>query len=527
MRLPAWVDRLRTANAAARADVNDVATIGPVLTALPFAAIAVIGQLVAVWGPNPLEASEAVASTALLVAALIGLAVPAVREAPWGPSAILVTYVASVTLLVLAEGKPGSGLGVLLLVPLVASALFFGYRETVVATVAVLGSIVSVALVENLSTEVTIRRIILWTSICVLVAVPIDALRAHLRHSVVEARRLLQQSRTLESAARQLTSLRGEDEILAAAVDLASLVVATPGEPPPIATYLRADEGGGVGCVASSAGTEPPTPAVDALEASLVPLVRHLPADRPCVEATARVSPEGTLHGYLHVTVARSLTDDSLDGLTALAQLVELTLSDHFAHRRLEDHAMLEERRRIARELHDGLAHELAFIASRARSRAQDTADQTTAELARSAERALDEARRAITVLSSPEPQLLQESVVQTAEDLGARYGLPIGLDFAPDIDVDPSLGEHLLRIVREAVCNAARHGSPTQITIRFWDDGVRHLVIEDDGIGFDPTRAQGGFGLISMRERAEAIGGELTLHSVPDAGTRVEVLVP
>jgi signal transduction histidine kinase len=240
------------------------------------------------------------------------------------------------------------------------------------------------------------------------------------------------------------------------------------------------------------------------------------------------VRPEGQLHGYLIVVAEEtSIGSDRVEGLMALGQLVELSLSNLFAHRRLEDHAMHEERRRIARELHDGLAHELAYIASRSRSAALLSSDDGAAELARSADRALDEARRAITVLAAREPLMLSESIAQTAEDLGQRYGVPIVLKLDDDVNVEPALGEHLLRIVREAICNAVRHGHPTKLTIHLWNDGVRHLVIEDDGIGFDLLGPLHGFGLTSMRERAEAAGGELSMHSEPNAGTRVEVMVP
>jgi signal transduction histidine kinase len=149
--------------------------------------------------------------------------------------------------------------------------------------------------------------------------------------------------------------------------------------------------------------------------------------------------------------------------------------------------------------------------------------------VADAADRALDEARRAITVLSAARPQSLASAVAQTAEDLGARLDLAVHLDLKDDIEIPGDVTENLLRILREAMTNAAKHGASDQVTIRLERaDGVR-LVVEDDGCGFDLQGASlsKGFGLLSMKERAESIGGLLNLESAPAQGTRVEVAVP
>ena len=71
---------------------------------------------------------------------------------------------------------------------------------------------------------------------------------------------------------------------------------------------------------------------------------------------------------------------------------------------------------------------------------------------------------------------------------------------------------------------NAGRHGLAEKVTVRLWKDDRVHLTIEDDGRGFDPSVPTRGFGLISMRERARAVGGDLRLASEPGTGTRIEV---
>ncbi len=241
------------------------------------------------------------------------------------------------------------------------------------------------------------------------------------------------------------------------------------------------------------------------------------------------VAPGGCLHGVLEIVSPNgALTDDSLERSVALGHLLELALSNWAAHEQLEQAGRAEERRRIARDLHDGLAHELAYIASMARSSRRARVDVDVQELSSAADRALDEARRAITVLSSAAPQSLVGAVAQTAEDLGARLGVAVRLEVADDIDTAPDVTEHVLRIVREAITNAATHGGPSVVTVTVRrDDGVR-VVIEDDGCGFDPELgARSGFGLVSMRERADAIGAGFAVASAPSLGTRIELALP
>ena len=192
--------------------------------------------------------------------------------------------------------------------------------------------------------------------------------------------------------------------------------------------------------------------------------------------------------------------------------------------------ARLEARRSAALDLHDGLAQELALLSAYTYySAAERASPEWQGQLRLTAERALAEARRAIAVLANVDPLPLDADLGRTAQAAsGSDVDVHVEVD-ADTIESDPAQRESIVRIVREAVTNAVRHGGARHIEIRFGAGGAPTLRITDDGAGFDVARAAeaGRFGLVSMRERAEAIGGSLQVHSAPGQGTTVEVLWP
>ena len=198
----------------------------------------------------------------------------------------------------------------------------------------------------------------------------------------------------------------------------------------------------------------------------------------------------------------------------------------------LADLAVLDERRRIARDLHDGPAQDLAFIVAQSRAMAgHDGASRQVQHLARAAERALDESRAAIAVLSSPLDEPLATTLRRAAEHVAERHGACVRVSVQGDVDLAPATREGLARIVREATSNAVRHGDARQVAVSLSSGSELRLRVTDDGAGFDPEalrpRADAGFGLISMRERTEALGGELRVRSGPGAGAEIEAVIP
>ena len=191
--------------------------------------------------------------------------------------------------------------------------------------------------------------------------------------------------------------------------------------------------------------------------------------------------------------------------------------------------AILEERRRIARDLHDGLAQELSFIVGAAASlRSESRTSASIATIAAAAERALDESRRAIAALTHSSEQPLDLALAQAAHEVANRVGTRLTLDLDASVHVSAATREQLVRIVREAVTNAARHGKADMVTVALTNGNGLTLRIEDDGRGFEPVAAgSDGFGLVSMKERAGALGGVLRVVSAPADGTQVELVLP
>ena len=195
--------------------------------------------------------------------------------------------------------------------------------------------------------------------------------------------------------------------------------------------------------------------------------------------------------------------------------------------RQAADAAVFEERRRVARELHDGLAQELAFIRSEG-LRLSGTSDRGVMRMATAAERALGEARMAIAALTTPLGEPLDVTLRRAAEMVAGRVDARVELVCTGEPQLATATRQSIERIVREAASNAVRHGHAKRLRIEIEADRDVRVTIVDDGGGFDTDRAPSreSFGLISMRERAEAMGGTLTVRSAPGEGTTVEVVV-
>src|SRR5262249_7326693 len=155
------------------------------------------------------------------------------------------------------------------------------------------------------------------------------------------------------------------------------------------------------------------------------------------------------------------------------------------AAKRAIDAAILEERRRVARDLHDGLAQELAFVAAELSD--MPAALHPSLPWLRSAvERALFESRSAIPALTQPLNAPLSSAVAAEAGEISARDGVALRLDLDETLEVDEAIREAILRVVREAVTNAVRHGRANMVSVSLRQDpaSLARLTVVDDGVG-------------------------------------------
>ncbi|NLG26551.1 MAG: PAS domain S-box protein, partial [Chloroflexi bacterium] len=206
------------------------------------------------------------------------------------------------------------------------------------------------------------------------------------------------------------------------------------------------------------------------------------------------------------------------------------------------DVAALHERERLAWELHDGLGQSLAaahlqattanLLFSRGDSAELGICLEGLVQTTHQAQKDMREyllLTRAEQGSGRPFFPTLREYLTQYT----AHTGLPVTLEVPPEIEEDGlarSVEVQMLRIIQEALSNVRKHAHAHSATVQFARDGAELCVtILDDGRGFDlPATSQGrGYGLVAMRERAESVGGRLTVQSAPGVGTRIALRVP
>jgi signal transduction histidine kinase len=203
--------------------------------------------------------------------------------------------------------------------------------------------------------------------------------------------------------------------------------------------------------------------------------------------------------------------------------------------------AVLEERVRIAREIHDTLAQGFVGICSQLDALAlklngDPAVVRQQLDLARKmARHSLTEARRSVTDLRTPE--LEEQDLASALRAAAHRWTAASRASVAVRVDelkekLPGEVEQNLLRIAQEAVANALKHARARNISVELeWTNQALRLRVKDDGEGFEPSAVSsiftGHYGILGMRERAERLGGKFDLQSGPGAGTLVEVTVP
>jgi signal transduction histidine kinase len=191
--------------------------------------------------------------------------------------------------------------------------------------------------------------------------------------------------------------------------------------------------------------------------------------------------------------------------------------------------AVADERARVARDIHDGLAQYLFAISTQVSMlEAGAPLEQVLPRLKRAATSAQQEARFAVLALSSAGGSARFDSALRRyVEVLTADGELEVELDVDPQVSLAPDEQIEVFRIVQEGLGNARRHAGAHRVEVSISQHtGRRVVTVADDGVGFDEKQVLPGQGVENMRLRAEAIDGELTLRSRPGSGTAIEVVL-
>ena len=224
---------------------------------------------------------------------------------------------------------------------------------------------------------------------------------------------------------------------------------------------------------------------------------------------------------------------------TAFADLAALALENARLYQQTEQLAVMEERSRLARELHDSVTQSLysltLFAEVARRSVAADNFDEVTdyvTRLKHVSQQALKEMRLLVYELRTAalETEGLIGALQQRLDSVEKRAGVEARLLVESMVELPAVVEEGLYRIAQEALNNSLKHAAATQVTLRIRADEAQITVeVKDNGVAFDPQDAgnSGGLGLTTMRERAERLGGTLEILSNPGEGTTVLAHVP
>jgi len=269
----------------------------------------------------------------------------------------------------------------------------------------------------------------------------------------------------------------------------------------------------------------------------LLPPAFRLPEFQTYLGAQIRIGDRiaGILSCY-RVT-ERGFGFDEISLVMALAEQMGMVLETHRLRQTAEEMAVLEERQRLARELHDSVTQSIYSLTLFARSgrEAAEDGDITRltpnlVDIEETALQTLQEMRLLLYELRAP--LLEREGLVQAIDSrlnlVERRSGLQVNYEVSPaQPELPKTIELELYRLAIEALNNIVRHAGARAVTIRLHaTNGRVHLDINDDGRGFNPRQQVGGFGLTGMRERVDRLGGCLEIVSAPGRGTKISIEV-
>jgi signal transduction histidine kinase len=254
------------------------------------------------------------------------------------------------------------------------------------------------------------------------------------------------------------------------------------------------------------------------------------------------ISARGRSIGRLYLTNKQpsgNFSEDDERMVEMFALHAGIAIENARLHEQVQRLAIVEERERIGRDLHDGIIQSIYAVGLSLEDVPDLMGDEPEEARAR-VERAIDSLDQSIrdirNFIFGLRPELLEQAgliggLAALADEFRVNSMVDVELttEEASETELPPELTGQLLSIAREALSNIARHSKATRGTVQVeTGDGAVKLVISDNGVGFDPAapRGAGHQGLVNMRDRASSVGGRLEVQSVPGAGTSIIVEV-
>jgi nitrate/nitrite-specific signal transduction histidine kinase len=239
----------------------------------------------------------------------------------------------------------------------------------------------------------------------------------------------------------------------------------------------------------------------------------------------------------------RLFSETDLVWLESMADQVEIAIQHGLMTSQLQSLSILDERGRIAREMHDGLAQVLGYLNLQVQTLGTLLKQGKEQQL----QQELDQMRRAVqtahadvreNILSLRTTLAQDKSMASAVGEYLTEFGIQTGVETRFDYQVDgelrlASVAEvQLVCILQEALTNVRKHARASEVRVTIGCHSRREgeeivLRVKDDGVGFASTGSHRSFGVQTMRERAQAVGGRLLIHSSPGRGTEVECHLP
>jgi signal transduction histidine kinase len=276
-------------------------------------------------------------------------------------------------------------------------------------------------------------------------------------------------------------------------------------------------------------------------------IYRHEPSTENFGQNTLMIAPlitAGKTIGVIFVKGHRSdlFDEDDLETLESVAFQVASAIEYARLLRKTKEMAIVEERTRLARDMHDGVAQNLAYLLIQV-DRGLNMVDeggkleQQLETIGSLLEQNIAEIRRNIFDLRPIEfeARTLTDVLKKFVIEFGERWNLQVSWQAQGEIDDVPAqIESSLYRILQEGLSNARQHARCRHVSVKLIVQNRQSvtLQIEDDGQGFDLDAQQAdatgrGLGLVSMRERAQSVNGQLSIETLPNSGTRIVAKLP